>query len=117
MFNYARSATTALRLIAKFGRTIQHVSVAEGTYDTTTGEVVNTETSTDVTACDFAFKDNEYKNGLVQSGDRYALIGQSVADINVSDRLVIDSISWNIVNVQKLSPAGTVVLWTVHIRK
>jgi hypothetical protein len=116
-FDYQKSANTALALIAKFGRTIQHVEVTEGAYDTTTSALTTTETTTDVIGCDFAMKDNAYTSGLVQTGDRYCLIGQSVSDINVSDRLIIDGITWHIINVQKLAPAAIVVLWRVHIRK
>jgi hypothetical protein len=117
VFNYQGSASTAITLIAKFGRTIQHVSIAEGSYnpETSSNEIV--ETSADVYSCDFALDDSKYKEGLIQSGDRYALIGQFTGVIDLSDKLVIDGVRWNIVNVQKLAPAGVVVLWWVHIRK
>jgi hypothetical protein len=116
MFNYASSAQTALNLIAKFGRTIQHISVSEGTYNPATTTSTNTETTTDVQGCDFSLKDNEYKSGLVQTGDRYCLIGQGV-DINVSDRLIIDGVTWNIYRVEKIAPAGVVVMYKAYIRK
>lgn len=117
MFNYQGSASTALSLINKFGRTIQHVSIVEGVYNVATSAVVNTEVTTNVFACDFALEDNKYSQATVQSGDRYALIGQFSGVIDVSDRLIIDGVRWSIVGVKKLAPAGVVVLWTVHIRK
>lgn len=117
VFNYQGSASTALTLITKFGRTIQYVKVTEGVYDVNTSTVTNTEVSTDVYACDFALDDNKYSEGVIQYGDRYALIGQFTGTIDVTDKLVIDGVRWNIVNVKKLAPAGIVVLWWVHIRK
>jgi hypothetical protein len=115
-FNYGASAITALNLITKFGRTIQHVSITEGTYDPATSSVTNTTTSTDVQGCDFEADANMYQRGVVQFGDRYCLIGQGV-QINVSDQLIIDGVTWAIYKVEKLAPASTVVLWKAFIRK
>ncbi|MES2637356.1 MAG: hypothetical protein V4605_08525 [Pseudomonadota bacterium] len=121
-FDYSKSAATALRLIEHFGRTIQHISIAEGVYDTETSTVINAETSTDVKACDFDFEDKSggqmyQSDSLVQIGDRYALLAPSITAIDTSDKLVIDGVRWNIINVKKLAPAGSVVLWNCHIRK
>lgn len=114
-FDYSHVAKTALDLIAKFGRTIQHVSIAEGVYSG--GLITNIETLTSVMACDFAMKDNTYAGQLVQSGDRYALIGNGIMNINVSDQLVIDGARWNIYRVEKIAPASITVAWKVFIRK
>lgn len=121
-FDYAKSAATASRLIERFGRTIQHVKVAEGTYDTETSTVTNPETLTDVKACDFDFEDKSggqvyQSDSLVQIGDRYCLVAPGITAIDTSDKLDIDGVRWNIINVKRLSPAGVSVLWTVHIRK
>lgn len=117
MFNYVKSASTATKLLTNFGRTIQHIAVSEGVYDPTTGGVTNTETSTDCIACDFDFKANQYDGNLVQFGDRYALLDNTISNIDVSDKLVIDSVTWSIVKVEKLAPAGVLVMWKVQIRK
>ena len=117
MFNYAQSAATAKRLLSKFGRKIQHQRVNEGAYDPSTGTVTSTTISTNVLAADFAMKGNEYADAsLIQMGDRYALVSPEVT-IDVTDKLMIDGVTWNILNVQKLAPSGTAVLWKCHIRK
>lgn len=121
-FDYAKSATTAKRLLLRFGRIIKHIAVVEGAYDTATGSLAIVETSTDVTGCDFDFQAQRYGlmyegGALIQKGDRYVLIGQSVVDINDSDKLIIDGIRYNIINVKRLSPAGVVILWNCHVRK
>ena len=117
-FNYAKSAKTAASLIAKFGRAIQVKTIAEGTYSTATGGITNTVTLTSVKACDFAMKGNQYADGsLIQMGDRYALIDNSIATIDVSDKLIIDTIEWTIIGVEKLAPANVLVLHKVFIRK
>lgn len=121
-FNYANSANTATRLLTRFGRDITHRAVSEGTYNTSTSTYTNTETNTTVKACDFDFKEKAngqsyFDSALVQQGDRYALVAPSIANIDTSDKLVIDGVIWNIINVKKLAPAGVLVLWTLHIRK
>lgn len=115
-FDYAKPANTALKLLERFGRTIQHVSVIEGVYDPATTTSTDTTITTDVIGADFAVKDNNYKSELVQAGDRYCLIGRGV-DIDVSDKIIIDGVTWNIYRVEKLAPAGIVVLLKVYIRK
>jgi len=122
MFDYANSAATALRLLDRFGRTIQHIKVVEGEYDVEKATATNVETSTDVKACDFDFEDKSggqmyQSDDLVQVGDRYALVAPSITAIDTSDKLVIDGVTWSIVNVKRLAPAGVTVLWQVHIRK
>jgi hypothetical protein len=121
VFNYANSAATALRLLTKFGRDVTHRKINEGTYNPETGTVTNTNTDTTVKAVDLDFSDktngNQYFTDNVQMGDRYALIAPSVASIDVSDKLIIGGVTWNVVNVKTLAPAGTVVLFTAQIRK
>ena len=119
MFNYSKSAATTLKLLTNFGRDITHRKINEGAYDTATGTTSNTNTDTTVKAVDLDFKNNgnRYFTDNVQANDRYALVSAGVASIDVSDQLIIGSVTWNIVNVKTLSPAGTNVLFTCHIRK
>lgn len=117
-FNYANSAKTAASLIVKFGRAIQVKTISEGTYSTATGGITNTSTLTSVKACDFAMKGNQYADGsTIQMGDRYALIDNSIANIDVSDKLIIDTVEWSIIGVERLAPANILVLHKVYIRK
>lgn len=115
-FNYNKAASTALKLLSKFGRTIQHIAVVEGTYNPATGTVTNVETSTNLTACDFAMKDNSYSMDLVQAGDRRAIFTTNLL-VNVSDKLVIDGVTWSIYLVKKLAPSGINILFECYIRK
>ena len=121
MFNYGLSAQNATRLITNFGRAIQYVPIIEGEYDPTTGAMTTSETSTNVMACDFDFEDKSggqgYQNGLIQAGDRYALVAPTIPQINTSDKLIIDGVKWSIISVKRLAPAGITVLWNCHIRK
>lgn len=117
-FNYSQSANTAIKLLTKFGRDITHVKTVDGAYDINTGSVTNTTVNTTVKAADFAYKANEYRaDGLIQADDRYALIEPTLSALDVSDKLIIDGVTWNIVNVNRISPANVTVLYKVQIRK
>lgn len=121
MFDYTKSQATANRLLAKFGRDITHRRVTEGAYDPDTGTVTNTTVDTTIKAADFDFADktngNQYTDITIQATDRYALVSPDIAAIDVSDKLIIGGVTWNIINVKQLAPAGTTVLWSCHIRK
>lgn len=121
VFNYSKSAATALRLLTKFGRDATVRKVTEGTYDTSTGTVTNTTTDTTVKCVDLDFSEKtngtKYFTENVQANDRYALLSAGVDSIDVSDLLIIGGVTWNVINVKTLAPAGTNILFTVHLRK
>jgi hypothetical protein len=121
-FDYSRSVATANKLLTRFGRNITHKAIGESVYDPETSSSTPAEVNTTVKACDFDFKDKSggqiyQSDSLVQIGDRYALVAPSVTDISTADKLIIDGVTWNIINVKRLSPAGVNILFTVHIRK
>lgn len=119
MFNYAKSANTAKTLIAKFGRDITHSRVSAGTYNPNTDTFTGAgTTNTTVKACDFAVNGQDLiNNTLIQEGDRYALIEPILASVLTTDLLIIDGVTWTILRVETLAPAGTIVLFKVYIRK
>lgn len=122
-FNYANSAATARRLLKRFGRIAQVQTVTEGTYDPATStDTPSTITNTDVQCADFDFDDKSggqmyQSDSLVQVGDRYVLLSADKANIDTSDKLIIDGVTWNVINVKRLAPANVTVLYTAHIRK
>lgn len=117
MFDYQQSGNTAISLLNNFGRVIQVITATDGEYDTETSKKTNTSISTDVVACDFSYRGNVYDGNMVQIGDRYALLSNTIVNVDVSAKLIIDGVTWSIVKVEKLAPAGVVVLWKVQIRK
>lgn len=119
MFNYVDTAETAKKLIAKFGRTITRRRATAGTYDPNT-DTFTGASSVDTTfkACDFAVIGLDFVNNtLIQEGDRYALIEPAVADILMTDRLIIGADTYSIIKIEDVAPSGVVVLFRVYIRK
>lgn len=118
-FDYNRTAQTAKTLLTKFGRACTLRRVTVGAYNPATGSASETVNDTTVTAADFAVKGETTVNGtLITMGDRYALIsGVDIATVSISDRLIIDGVTWNIIEVLKVAPAGDTVINKVYIRK
>jgi hypothetical protein len=123
-FNYSNSADTARRLLTQFGRNITHRVVTGTTYNPATETEVETVTDNTVKAADFSVftklngGGNQYFNGvLVQQNDRFALVSPDIALIEPNHRLIIDGVIWQVMAVDKLAPAGVLVLWKVLIRK
>jgi hypothetical protein len=143
---YSEIASTSNSLLAEFGRVCQIATPPIGIYNTNTGTVeysstyttwdasattwdggattwdaeagTGTETSTDVFCADFAMSGNTYaQNTNIQAGDRYALVSTAINSIDVTNKLIIGGVRWNIVAVKTIAPAGENVLYKCHIRK
>lgn len=119
MFNYDKSAQTAKTLLSRFGRIVTHRRINAGTYNPSTDTFTGASTiNTSVNACDFAVNGQDLiNNSLIQEGDRYALIEPTLSDIQTNDLLIIDGVTWTILRVDTLAPAGIKVLFKVYIRK
>ena len=120
-FNYAKLAATSLKLLTKFGRDVTYRQIGSAVYNPSTGTITPTETNITVKGADFDFTDktngNKFFTENIQENDRYILLEPSVSGITVNDKIVINSVLWNIINVKTLNPAGTTLLVTAHIRK
>ena len=120
-FDYATSAATAARLLTKFGQVVMRRHVIADDYDPATGAaVVSVVASTRVgVVLDFddkARKGDQNMQGLVQVGDKRLLLDPNGAAL-VTDRYVIQSVEYATISVSELNPAGTVVLYDLHLRR
>ena len=107
----------ASKLMAKFGgdATIRIVSL--GTYNTTTGAIVETVSDT---ALKGVLQDVSVReiNELVQAGDKRLII--AAADVatkpNTADRVVISSISHQIIRVDTIEQDNTAITYELILR-
>jgi hypothetical protein len=115
-FNYARTRSTAERLIERFGQT--------GALRRTTSDndpFNPTQTTTDH-ACTFAILDyakSAVDGTLIRQTDQQVYLstaGLAIAP-ETTDRLVVGGTALTIVNVKPLSPAGTVLMWELQVRR
>lgn len=116
-FNYTNSAASALKLITKFGASATLVKRAEGSYDTATGSSAITETSYTVQAVLLNYGANETNTAgsLVAASDRKVIMQATTVTPDVSDTFTFNSVTYRVVEVKTLSPAGTNVLHELRV--
>lgn len=114
---YTRSAATALRLLTAYGRSVTHRAYSAGTYDPATG--TNTQTSADTTrqGALFDYDENvQYVRGtMVVKTDKQLLLDPT-APVDLNDRFIAGGVEYSIVSMGEVNPAGTPVLYDIHLR-
>jgi hypothetical protein len=115
-FDYIKSAGTADRLIARFGKPTSIYRVTTGAYNPATGSatVTQTEQVANVVVLDFpqAFIDGT----LIKQGDRKAYVTPFASAIQQGDTFAWEGQTMTVVSAKKLAPAGSVVLYELQVR-
>jgi hypothetical protein len=94
--------------------------VSGGTYDPVAGSVSAPATQTwTVYGIETAFRDGLTMSAgtLIQSGDRLAIVAADQATPIPGDSLTIGGVAWKIIAVTPVNPAGTALLFKLHVRK
>jgi hypothetical protein len=114
VFNYAKTAATALKLLTKFG---QPMTVSKEVYDIDTGLLVSA-TDTIGMGVIFAISNgvSSMSNGLIKASDQQVLISVNTIPEPI-DRLTVGDKVYSIVDVKALEPAGVNVLYELIVRK
>ena len=116
-FNYSKSSATALKLLTKFGRTVTLRNYTLGTYNTATG--ANSVTYADTTwkgaLLDFGAGQTLARGNLIQGNDKRLLIEAGAAP-QLEDHILVGTDEYVIVSIGELNPAGTPVLFDLHMR-
>lgn len=121
-FDYTKSAASATKLLTKFGRTVVRTATTAGTYvpgGTVTGA---TTANTNRIAAFFDYGDQgrsgeQYVRGsLVQKGDKQMLLDPNGA-AELTDLYTVGSDVYTVVSIGEVNPAGTVVLFDIHVRR
>ena len=118
-FNYAGLASTALKQIAKFGRSVTLRAVTAGTFDTSTGTKTGASTAdTVVKAVVTAYKDKQIDGEIIRHGDKMVMIaGSAVTTAPVTNDIVVDGGDYKIVNIETIQPGDTVLIYKLQVRK
>jgi hypothetical protein len=119
-FDYADIANTADELLAEFGQACSLGSVTDGAYDPATGEAAPATTTHAITAAIFAYPQRFVDGTLIRVGDKRALVSPVglTVDPKPGDTLT-DAAGkvYQVIDAKPTAPAGTVVLWTLQVRK
>ena len=111
-FDYGPIKAISDSLIAEFGKSAVLVST------TTTGpdfDPVVTETTTDITLVELDFSLTNRNESLVQAGDKLFLV-QAVAAPALDDKIRLDGVDYQMVQVQPLAPGPVTILYEVQGR-
>lgn len=117
---YADLADVATSMLAEFGQPVTLRRYSAGTYDPTTGAATTTSTDVTVNAAIFDYTaSGQYlqKDSLIQEGDKQAFMDASVAVPDLKHHVIVGGVEYVIINVGEVNPAGTPVLYELHLRK
>lgn len=115
-FDYTRTRATAERLIARFGQTGALRRV------TSDADPFNPSQTTTDYPCTFAVLDyakSLVDGTLIKETDQMCYLSTSGLSVSpeTTDKLVVAGAPLTIVNVKPLSPAGTVLMWELQVRR
>lgn len=114
-FDYSSLKSTAERLIENFGKSATLIQPAEPDSDADPWDPVGDSKST-ITLVETGYSLTNRNETLVQSGDKIWLVSTAGEDVELEDKIKLDSREYSLVDVQPLNPGGTTLLFEVHAR-
>lgn len=120
-FDYAKTAETSARLLAKFGANVTLRNYGLGVYNPATGltDAAFSDTTRKGALFDFAQGQTNGPGGLIQIGDKKLLLEPSYV-VQLEDHVIVPAVNGNeyvIKGIGEVNPAGTSVLYTLHLRR
>ena len=109
---YAGLQSTATRLLKKFGKSADLVSITETGFDPVTGQPGTTTTTTSVSAVFVGINSKWTDKFAIEQGDAVALV-ESGTEPKQNDTLD----GWTVIAVEPLKPADTVLMYRCHLRQ
>ena len=109
---------SAAGLIDDVGRSATLRRVVEGSYDPDTGSATDATTDYTVQCLLLNYSDFQRANTSIDAKDRKAVIkAKSLAvQPDQQDILVVDTVEYQIINVQRVEESGDAVIYTCQVR-
>lgn len=116
-FDYAPLAASALALLRSYGRTLTRRTLSSASYSVLTGSIPTDYNNTDRTGAlfDFGAGTTTERGSQIQVGDKRLLL-DATGPVLLTDLFLIDNKSYSVVSIGEISPAGTAVLYDLHLR-
>lgn len=115
-FDYGNARVTAERLIAKFGQrgSLRRIVNSGPDYDP-----VQANEDFACSLVDLDHSQAHVGDTLIQRGDRIVYLSTAGLSITptLADKVLIGDVEHSIVDLQPLSPGGTVVFWQLQVRR
>lgn len=106
-----------------FGQVVTLTHVTPGSYDTATATETGATTTTQTgSGVEIAYTAREIDGNTIRVGDKKLLLsplnsaGAALLAPELGDTAALASGTWTILAIEPLSPAGTVIMWTLHLR-
>lgn len=117
MFDYADTAALAVEALTEFGRPVIRRATTTGAYSPTTGAATSaTADTTRVGAMfDFGAGQTLVRGQLIQVSDKRLLVDPT-AEVLMTDVFVVNGTTYTVVSIGEINPAGTRVLYDLHVR-
>ncbi|MFO0271366.1 MAG: hypothetical protein ACK53W_12630 [Gemmatimonadota bacterium] len=113
-------ADILLGVLSEWGKPIKLRTLANGTYDETTGNVVQTPTDRTVRGAIISYRDNLIDGSSIKRGDRRVII--PARDLTVEPepetyQVVDGSTVYQVVDVKRHEARGSIVAYTMQVRR
>jgi len=117
-FNYASLVVTAASVLAQFGKMVTLRQVTDGAYDPATG--LNTTVTTDKLRkgafFDFPVSQERGAGGEVLATDKQMIMEAGTVP-RIQDKIIDGATEYVIIGFAETNPAGTPVIYTLHLRR
>lgn len=120
---YTELAAVADELLAELGQAVTIRHRTAGAYDPATGAVTVTTTDEAGNAALFDFGLHQFgtsfaAGALIQAGDRQMLLSPvGISAPKPGDQAIASGVTWSVEAVKETSPAGTVVIYELLLRR
>lgn len=116
--DYANIAANALAALTDAGQDVTRRAYAAGAYDPATGaaSITTTDTTRKGVIFDFGAGKTLERGALIQIGDKRLLL-DATATATMTDHFIVGSDDYSVVSIGEVNPAGTPVLYDIHLRK
>lgn len=116
---YSEMAATAADMLAEFGQVMQLGVPFTGNYNPASATSSLTFVDHPVTGAAFAYPQKDIDGSLVKAGDVKVYLSMRGLDVvpTTTQKLSIGGVPHTIIAVEPLSPAGTVVIYTLQVRR
>lgn len=108
--------STADRLLTTYGQTISFVRYTVGDYDTTTGAVSTTASTSFSGMCHpSSYRQDEIDGQTIEVNDIKAIVYSTTAPL-IEDEATVDSVVYRVMNVEKLQAQGEAIVYRLQLR-
>lgn len=117
MIDYASLAAGALDALTEAGQTVTLRTYSSGTYDPAAGSATTTYTDSSRigVVLDFGSGQTMTRGSLIQGGDKRLLLEATGAAPTLKDHFIINGVEYVTVSIGEINPAGTPVLYDLHL--